>query len=114
MLAVVFEVTPLPERAARYFDIAAALRPELERIDGFISVERFESLTRPGVFLSLSWWRDEQAILAWRNTACHRAGQAEGREAVFADYRIRVMACLRDYGMHERKQAPADSNAALL
>lgn len=114
MLAVVFEVTPLPDRAQRYFDIAAALRPELERIDGFISVERFQSLTRPGVYLSLSYWRDEQAILAWRNTACHRAGQAEGRDMVFADYRIRVMACLRDYGLHDRAQAPSDSNTALL
>lgn len=114
MLAVVFEVTPLPGRAQRYFDIAAALRPELERIDGFIAVERFESLTRPGVYLSLSWWRDEAAITAWRTTACHRAGQAEGRETVFADYRIRVMTCVRDYGLHDRNHAPADSNAALL
>lgn len=114
MLAVVFEVTPLPGRAQRYFDIAAALRPELERIDGFIAVERFESLARPGVYLSLSWWRDEAAITAWRNTVCHRAGQAEGRQAVFADYRIRVMTCVRDYGMHDREHAPADSNVALL
>lgn len=114
MLAVVFEVTPLPGRAQRYFDIAAALRPELERIDGFVAVERFQSLTRPDVYLSLSWWRDEAAIAAWRNTACHRSGQAEGREAVFADYRIRVMSCLRDYGMHDRAHAPADSNIALL
>lgn len=114
MLAVIFEVTPLPGRAQRYFDIAAALRPELERVDGFISVERFESLTRPGVYLSLSWWRDEAAVVAWRNAQRHRAGQAEGREAVFADYRIRVANCLRDYGLHDRAQAPADSNAALL
>jgi heme-degrading monooxygenase HmoA len=114
MLAVVFEVTPLPGRAQRYFDIAAALRPGLERIDGFISVERFESLSRPGVFLSLSWWRDEQAIGSWRNCTHHRAGQSEGRDAVFADYRIRVLTCQRDYGLHDRLQAPADSNAALL
>lgn len=114
MLAVIFEVTPRVGRAQRYFDIAAALRTELERIDGFISVERFESLSRPGVFLSLSYWRDEQAIRAWRQADCHRTGQAEGREAVFADYRIRVMACVRDYGLHDRAQAPADSDAALL
>ncbi len=114
MLAVVFEVVPLPDRAQRYFDLAAELRPALEGIDGFISVERFQSLTRPGVYLSLSWWRDEQAIQAWRNTACHRSGQAEGRAAVFADYRIRVLARLRDYGMNDRAQAPADSSAALL
>lgn len=114
MWAVIFEVTPQPGRAQRYFDIAAALRPELERIDGFISVERFQSLSRPEVFLSLSWWRDEAAIAAWRNAAQHRAGQAEGREAVFADYRIRVLSCVRDYGLRDRAQAPADSNATLL
>jgi heme-degrading monooxygenase HmoA len=114
MLAVIFEVTPLPGRVQRYFDIAAALRPTLERIDGFVSVERFESLSRPGVFLSLSYWRDEQAIANWRNEACHRAGQRDGRDDVFADYRIRVMASLRDYGLHDRAQAPMDSNAVLL
>jgi heme-degrading monooxygenase HmoA len=114
MLAVIFEVTPRPGRAARYFEIAAELRRELERIDGFVSVERFESLTRQGVYLSVSWWRDEAAIAAWRTTRCHRAGQAEGRDAVFADYRIRVLTMLRDYGMHDRAQAPADSNLALL
>lgn len=114
MLAVIFEVTPLPGRDQRYFDIAAALRPALERIDGFVSVERFESLARPGVFLSLSYWRDEQAIACWRNEACHRGGQREGREAVFSDYRIRVMTSLRDYGMHDRAQAPLDSNAVVI
>jgi heme-degrading monooxygenase HmoA len=114
MLAVIFEVTPLPGFEQRYFDIAAALRPALERIDGFISVERFESLSRPGVFLSLSYWRDEQAIADWRTEACHREGQHEGREAVFSDYRIRVMTVVRDYGFHDRAQAPMDSNAVLL
>lgn len=113
MLAVIFEVTPRDGRAQRYFDIAAALRPELQRIDGFLSVERFESLTRPGVFLSLSYWRDEAAIVQWRNLACHREGQREGRGAVFADYSIRVMSCVRAYGMHDRAEAPADSQAAL-
>ena len=113
MYAVIFEVTPLEGRAQRYFDIAAALRPELQRIDGFLSVERFESLTRPGVFLSLSYWRDEAAIASWRNLACHRDGQREGRDAVFADYGIRVMSCVRAYGMHDRAHAPADSQTAL-
>lgn len=114
MHAVLFEVTPKPGCAQRYFDIAATLRPELERIDGFISVERFQSLSRPGVFLSLSYWRDEAAIAAWRNQAPHRASQGEGRAAVFADYRICVVCVLRDYGLHARDAAPADSNAALL
>jgi heme-degrading monooxygenase HmoA len=113
MFAVIFEVTPLVGRAQRYFDIAAALRPALERIDGFISVERFQSLTRPGVFLSLSYWRDEAAIAQWRNLACHRDGQREGRDVVFADYSIRVMSCVRAYGMHDRAHAPADSQTFL-
>ncbi len=114
MLAVIFEVTPRDGLAPRYFELAAALRPTLERIDGFIAVERFQSVTRPGVYLSLSWWRDEAAIAAWRQTACHRDSQREGREAIFSDYRIRVVACLRDYGFHDRAQAPADSNAVLI
>lgn len=114
MLAVLFEVTPKPDCAQRYFDIAAALRPELERIDGFISVERFQSLSRPGVYLSLSYWRDEQAVSTWRNQAQHRASQDAGRTSVFAEYRICVVSVLRDYAFRERGQAPADSNAALL
>ena len=114
MLAVLFEVTPKPGCAQRYFDIAATLRPELERIDGFISVERFQSLSRPGVYLSLSYWRDEPAVAAWRNQAHHRASQGEGRAAVFADYRICVVSVMRDYGLRERNQAPVDSNSALL
>ncbi len=114
MIAVIFEVTPLAGKAQRYFDIAAELKPSLLRIDGFISVERFESLTRPGVFLSLSYWRDEEAVSRWRNDFCHRGGQREGRDDVFADYRIHVLSCLRAYGMHDRAQAPADSRSALL
>jgi len=111
--AVIFEVTPLQGRLQRYLDIAAELKPVLERIDGFISVERFQSLTRPDVYLSLSYWRDEQAIARWRNELRHRNGQREGRQAVFADYRIHVMNSVRTYGMHDRTQAPADSRAAL-
>ncbi|MFO1338767.1 MAG: antibiotic biosynthesis monooxygenase [Burkholderiaceae bacterium] len=114
MLTVIFEVTPLPGQAQRYFDIAAALAGELQRVDGFVSVERFESVSRPGSFLSLSTWRDEDAVRRWREQATHRAGQREGRGAVFAHYRIRVAQVLRDYTAAERAQAPADSNAALL
>lgn len=114
MMTVIFEVTPKPGQAERYFEIAAELVTELKKIDGFISVERFESLSRPGTFLSLSTWRDEAAVRAWRNQGTHRAGQREGREVVFADYRIRVAQVLRDYTLVERDQAPGDSNAALL
>jgi heme-degrading monooxygenase HmoA len=113
LIAVIFEVQPHAGRAPRYFEIAASMRDELERIDGFVSVERFESLTTPGKYLSLSFWRDEAAVREWRNRASHRAGQQEGRDAVFAGYRIRVAQVLRDYGLHERDEAPADSRAAL-
>ena len=109
MIAVIFEVQPKPGHAQRYFEIAAELKPMLEAIDGFVSVERFESLTQPGRYLSLSYWRDEDAVRAWRNHALHREGQREGRNVVFDDYRIRVAAVLRDYGLHERAQAPEDS-----
>lgn len=109
MIAVIFEVEPaIPDR---YFDIAASLKPELEQIPGFISVERFESLTTPGRYLSLSFFEDEAAVLALRNTAHHRAAQAEGRAGVFADYRLRVAHVLRDYGMTAREEAPDDSRA---
>jgi heme-degrading monooxygenase HmoA len=114
MVTVIFEVTPKPGQAERYFEIAAALADELRRIDGFVSVERFESLSRPGTYLSLSTWRDEEAVRAWRNQGAHRAGQREGREAVFANYRIRVAQVLRDYSLDERAEAPGDSNTALL
>jgi heme-degrading monooxygenase HmoA len=114
MIAVIFEVTPLPGQAQSYFDIAGALRSELERIDGFITVERFQSLTRPDTYLSLSFWRDEDAVRRWRNHASHRQGQQQGRSTVFADYRIRVATVLRDYSLQGRDQAPADSTAALL
>ncbi len=111
MIAVIFEVVPSEGRRQDYLDIAAALRPLLERIDGFVSIERFESLTQPGKVLSLSFWRDEQAVAAWRSLEAHRAAQAKGRAGIFADYRLRVASVLRDYGMTERTQAPADSRA---
>jgi heme-degrading monooxygenase HmoA len=111
MVAVIFEVWPAEGRAQDYLDIAARLRPELESIDGFVSVERFESLTTRGKILSLSFWRDEEAVGAWRKREAHRGAQAVGRGGVFADYRLRVAAVLRDYGMNERAEAPADSRA---
>ena len=114
MIAVIFEVRPLAGQAARYFEIAAALREQLERIDGFVSVARYQSLSDPGEYLSLSFWRDEAAVQAWRQHGQHRVGQAEGRAAVFADYRIRVAQVLRDYTLSQRSEAPADANACLL
>lgn len=112
MIAVIFEVWPAEGEMERYLDLAAALRSELEQIDGFISVERFESLTTPGKLLSLSVFRDEAAVAAWRNRPRHRATQARGRDGVFANYRLRVAQVLRDYGLNERDEAPADSRAA--
>ena len=109
MIAVIFEVWPADGRKQAYLDIAASLRPELERIDGFISIERFQSLVDDSKLLSLSFWRDEKAVQAWRNVEHHRQAQKAGREGVFRDYRLRVAAVLRDYGMAERDEAPADS-----
>ncbi|MBS0437717.1 MAG: antibiotic biosynthesis monooxygenase [Proteobacteria bacterium] len=113
MIAVIFELEPRPGMAARYFELAAQLRPLLDGIDGFVSVERFESVTRPGRYVSISFWRDEEAVRAWRTQDRHRAGQREGRDGILADYRLRVAAVVRDYGMHERREAPNDSNACL-
>jgi len=112
MIAVIFEVEPAEGQRQAYLDIAAGLRAELETIDGFVSIERFESLSRPGRILSLSFWRDEEAVGRWRNVEAHRAAQALGRSGIFRDYRLRVAHVVRDYGLHERAQAPADSLAA--
>jgi heme-degrading monooxygenase HmoA len=112
MIAVIFEVWPKAEHRKTYLDLAAALRPQLEKIDGFISIERFESLTVPGKILSLSMFRDEKAIEAWRNVEAHRRAQTKGRDEVFADYRLRIAHVIRDYGMNERAEAPHDSVAA--
>ncbi|HZY19645.1 MAG TPA: antibiotic biosynthesis monooxygenase [Ramlibacter sp.] len=109
MLAVIFEVVPREGRTQAYLDAAAALRPLLEEVDGFISIERFQSLSQPGKLLSLSFWRDEEAVRQWRNLEAHRSTQAFGREHAFADYRLRVAGVVRDYGMTERAQAPDDS-----
>ena len=112
MIAVIFEVWPAEGERQHYLDLAAALRADLERIDGFISVERFQSLTEPSKLLSLSFWRDEEAVRAWRNRPPHRATQAKGRAGVFSDYRLRIASVVRDYGMTERAEAPKDSRAA--
>ena len=109
MIAVIFEVWPAPGHKEDYLAIAAKLKPELEKMDGFISVERFQSLTDPTKLLSLSFWRDEDAVRNWRNHADHRRSQAAGRGGVFADYRLRIAAVVRDYGIAERGQAPEDS-----
>ena len=113
MIAVIFEVMPAPGRKQEYLDIAASLRPALEKMDGFISIERFASLTNEGKILSLSFWRDEESVKRWRAFEGHRGAQAKGRAGVFSDYRLRIAGVVRDYGMTERReQAPADSRAA--
>lgn len=112
MIAVIFEVWPAEGRRQHYLDIAAALFDELKAMDGFVSIERFESLTEPGKLLSLSIWRDEASVAAWRNLPSHRGAQRQGRAGVFRDYRLRVAAVMRDYGLDARGQAPQDSLAA--
>jgi heme-degrading monooxygenase HmoA len=109
VIAVIFEVWPADGQRDTYLDIAANLRPLLDDIDGFISIERFESLAEPGKILSLSFWRDEDAVAAWRQLDPHRGAQAVGRDHVLRDYRLRVAGVIRDYGMDERVEAPADS-----
>lgn len=112
MIAVIFEVEPHPEHKQHYLDIAASLRPLLETIDGFISIERFQSLTDKNKILSLSFFRDEEAIAQWRNMQAHRGAQAKGRSEIFKTYRLRIAGVIRDYGMVDREQAPADSLTA--
>jgi heme-degrading monooxygenase HmoA len=111
MIAVIFEVWASEGRKDEYLEIAASLRADLNSIDGFISVERFQSLTDPKKLLSLSFWRDEEAIRKWRNHSSHRKSQIQGRTGVFADYRLRIAAITRDYGMTDRAAAPDDSRA---
>ncbi len=106
MFAVIFEVVPAPGKQQDYLDIAAALKPELEKIDGFVSIERFSSLTNPGKILSLSLWRDEAALIRWRQHEAHHRAQWQGRGGIFADYRLRVASVVRDYGMFDRAQSP--------
>jgi heme-degrading monooxygenase HmoA len=111
MIAVIFEVWPADGRKQTYLDIAASLKPELEKIDGFLSIERFQSLVDETKLLSLSFWRDEAAVKAWRTLEHHREAQHAGRSGIFRDYRLRVATVLRDYGLNERAEAPADSRA---
>lgn len=112
MIAVIFEFEPAPGKTEDYFALGTALKAAVEKFDGFISIERFESVTNPGKFVSLSFWRDEAAVQAWRNAGVHRSAQARGRAGVFSDYRLRVAQVIRDYGMHARDEAPADSQSA--
>ena len=109
MIAVIFEVQPKEGKLDPYLEMAADLKPVLEGVDGFISVERFQSLTNEGKYLSVSFWRDEDALVAWRNQSNHRRAQHSGRHEMFADYRLRVASVIRDYGMTDREQAPADA-----
>lgn len=108
MIAVIFEFWPDASHTRDYFDFAAALRAEVENIDGFLSVERFESVSEKGKFVSLSFWRDEESVARWRNHLKHRDAQQAGRARIFRDYRLRIAHVLRDYGMDERAEAPRD------
>lgn len=112
MIAVIFEVHPAEGRKNDYLDIAAQMRPMVDQVEGFISVERFQSLTDPDKILSLSFFADEAAITRWRNLAAHRGAQSRGRGGVFDDYRLRIATVVRDYGMFDRAEAPSDSKAA--
>ncbi len=112
MIAVIFEVYPAKGKIDEYLDIATDLKPQLEKIDGFISIERFSSLIEEEKVLSLSFWRDEEAINKWRNLETHRLAQEKGRAGVFSNYRLRVANVCRDYGMDSREQAPSDSKNA--
>lgn len=109
MISVIFEVEVAPGEKQAYLDIAAELRPLLEEVDGFLSIERFQSLTNPEKILSLSFFRDEKAVEDWRKLSKHRQAQGKGRAGIFSDYRLRVASVMRDYGMFERDQAPEDS-----
>ncbi|ASM74231.1 MULTISPECIES: antibiotic biosynthesis monooxygenase family protein [Roseobacteraceae] len=109
MIAVIFEVEPAEGKRDAYLDIAAAMRPLVNEVEGFLGVERFESLTTPGKLLSLSFFEDEAAVERWRTLTAHRGAQAKGRGGVFADYRLRVAHVIRDYGMFDRADAPDDS-----
>ncbi|MDF2812959.1 MAG: Antibiotic biosynthesis monooxygenase [Microvirga sp.] len=112
MIAVIFEVWPAEGRTQHYLDLAAALRADLERIDGFVSIERFQSLSEPGKLLSLSFFRDEEAVRQWRNLPAHRKTQTAGRAGIFRDYRLRIASVIRDYGLDDRDEAPDDSRQA--
>ena len=112
MIAVIFEFTPAEGRFPEYLELVGRLKPELDKAEGFISLERFESITTAGKYLSLQFWRDEQCVRKWRNLQQHREAQKKGRAGVFASYRLRIAGVIRDYTMDGRSQAPADSLAA--
>ncbi|MDG1169761.1 MAG: antibiotic biosynthesis monooxygenase [Sulfitobacter sp.] len=112
MIAVIFEVFPHPDRKQEYLDLAAEMKPMVDQIDGFLSVERFQSLTNPDKLLSISFFRDEDALDRWRKLAAHRRAQAQGRAGIFTDYHLRIAHVIRDYGMFEREEAPDDSRAS--
>lgn len=112
MIAVIFEVMPDPDRKTEYLDIAAEMRPLVDQIDGFISVERFQSLTNPDKLLSLSFFRDEEAVQNWRKLSAHRRAQSKGRNDIFTDYHLRIAHVIRDYGIFDRDEAPTDSRAS--
>ena len=112
MVSVIFEVWPHPDHRDGYLNWAAELKEELLKMDGFISIERFQSLTEPGKLLSLQFWRDDACLTAWRNLEAHRAAQSAGRGTMFRDYRLRIAEVTRDYGLKERAEAPGDSRAA--
>ncbi|WP_120502149.1 antibiotic biosynthesis monooxygenase [Roseovarius sp. EL26] len=109
MIAIIFEVVPAEGRKDEYFDLAAEMRPMLDNIEGFVSVERYQSLTDPRKFLSLSFFEDEDAVARWRCLTAHRGAQTKGRAGIFDNYRLRIASVIRDYGMFDREQAPADS-----
>lgn len=108
-IAVLFEVVPEDGQKQEYLDIATKLKPELEKIKGFISIERFQSIHNPEKILSLSFWENEEAIKEWRNLEIHRNAQSKSRELIFRGYRIRIAQTFRDYGMFERDETPSDS-----
>lgn len=112
MIAVIFEVTLAVGCKDEYLDIAEVMRPLLEKVDGFISVERFQSLSDVNRILSLSFFRDEESVKKWRTLSGHRGAQNKGRSGVFADYHLRIAHVIRDYGMFDRAQAPNDSKVA--
>ena len=111
MIAVIFEVIIADGQKQQYLDLAAALKVELVKVKGFISIERFQSLADPDKLVSLSFWKDEDAVLEWRNIEMHRSTQSAGRKYIFKDYHLRIASVVRDYGMSDRQQAPVDSLA---
>jgi heme-degrading monooxygenase HmoA len=108
MIAVIFEVEPAEGRKQDYLDIAAQMRPMVDQVEGFLSVERFQSLSNPDKVLSLSFFADEAAVARWRGLSAHRGAQTQGRSGIFRDYRLRIADVVRDYGMFDREQAPTE------